>query len=343
MFQFVRDLKTIHQKQKTLTRQEAAHLMSQVRLPAWLELISAQSVWVVVSSMWLGSAFFVICYLELLNQQLPTLSLWQKALFYCLVPVVFALSFVTIGGLISQVGKFGEIPGKFPRVAGHPIYALRRIYGTAWAQVFYFKPLYAVFLAVPFLKRYLFKIFGYKGSTNFTLYPDAWVRDLPLLKIGDGVYLANRCTVGTNLCLSDGSIVVGECRAEEKSMVGHLVIFGLGCVLGKSSELGVNASLGIRVLIKEHSILEPQCLVYHGVEIGKKVKVGPWAYVGIKSKIGDGVEIAPGAVIPNGAIVSSQKEADQYFSSENQKLKIEKDDLTDILRKNMDEFVQTDQ
>lgn len=337
MFKFIHELKSIN-SQNSLSRQQQADLMSKVRLPKWLEFISSQTIWMVVTSMWLGSAYLTFTFFEVSTQWIPQMQIWQKGLVYGLTPAIFAFSFVTIGGVFAQIGRFGELAGKFPRLAGHPIYSLRRIYGTAWSQVFYFKPLYAAFLAIPQLKKYLFRIYGFKGSTDFTVYPDSWIRDLPLLKIGAGAYLANRCTIGTNVCLADGSIIVGPCQADEKSMVGHLVIFGLGCVLGKSSELGISSSLGIRVLIKENAVVAPKAMVYHGVEIGNKVKIGPWAYVGIKTVIADEIEIKSGAIIPNGSVISSQADADKYFSSETNMMKTQKEDLTQILRNNLDDF-----
>ena len=34
--------------------------------------------------------------------------------------------------------------------------------------------------------RDVFRIFGYRGSMDFTIYPDTWIRDLPLLDFGEG-------------------------------------------------------------------------------------------------------------------------------------------------------------
>ena len=52
------------------------------------------------------------------------------------------------------------------------------------------------------------RLFGYKGSLDVTIYPDAWLRDLPLLDLSPGAYVANRATMGTNMVRPDGTILV---------------------------------------------------------------------------------------------------------------------------------------
>src|SRR5690606_32657555 len=100
-----------------------------------------------------------------------------------------------ISGLLSCPFQSAIIPGRFPRDLGESIYARRRLYGLCWTLVYYCKPVYAGWLAVPALKRLLFRLFGYRGPTDFTVYPDTWIRDLPLLHFGSGVYVANRATL----------------------------------------------------------------------------------------------------------------------------------------------------
>jgi hypothetical protein len=39
---------------------------------------------------------------------------------------------------------------------------------------------------------------------TFTVYPDSWIRDLPLLPFGQGEYVANPSTIGTNIVLNKG-------------------------------------------------------------------------------------------------------------------------------------------
>lgn len=80
-------------------------------------------------------------------------------------------------------------------------YVDRRLYGLCWSCLYYFTPIYYLVLSIPILKHIVFRAFGYKGSLNITLYADTWIRDLPLLEIGKGVYIANKATIGTNMPL----------------------------------------------------------------------------------------------------------------------------------------------
>jgi hypothetical protein len=105
------------------------------------------------------------------------------------------------------------VPGKFPRDTGHFVYGPRRLYGLLWTLLYYSGPLYWLILTVKPLKSLVLRAFGYTGSLNFVVYPDTWIRDLPFLRIRDGAYLSNKATIGTNICLPDGTIVVDKVKA----------------------------------------------------------------------------------------------------------------------------------
>ena len=83
------------------------------------------------------------------------------------------------------------MPGSFPRDLRAPLYRGRRLYGLCWTAVYYFTPVYWLFLTVPLLRRALFRLFGYRGQMDFTVYPDTWIRDLPLLEFGRGAYVGS--------------------------------------------------------------------------------------------------------------------------------------------------------
>jgi carbonic anhydrase/acetyltransferase-like protein (isoleucine patch superfamily) len=327
MFDFVTELKQIRQS-TFASRQEQAEKMAEITLPKWLALISQHSVSVVVIAMWgVSSALALKGFTLALGYH--GVAQW---LAFAALPFVFVISFVSMGGVFAQLTRAGLVEGKFPRKASHPMYAIRRIYGTAWSQIYYFKPLYAVCLAIPVFKKFLFRVFGYRGDLSFTTYPDSWIRDLPLLNLGKNVYLANRCVVGTNLCLNDGTILVGRCTALDGAMVGHLAIFGQGTVLGQKSEIGVGASTGIRVHTGEQVLISPKAIVYHAVQIGHHVRIGGFAVVGMKSKIADHIEIKAGSLIPPGTDLNTQQDADNIFKGETKKLSDQNDALFAILR-----------
>lgn len=250
-------------------------------------------------------------------------------------PILFIFFFPVIAGLISKIAHKGIVRGVFPREPFHPVYFLRRIYGSLWTQVFYFKPIYSVVLAIPLFKKLILKLFGYKFETDFTVYPDTWIRDLPLLKIEKGAYLSNRATIGTNICLPDGTILVDKVKVEEKGLIGHLAIVGPGCKLYKNSEIGVHAALGIRVSIKEGASVKPESGINHGSIIGEKTTIGSRTHIGLKCNIGPGLQIPAGANIPNGSILKNQDDIDKYYSSETEKLTLTRDDISDIIRKHL--------
>jgi hypothetical protein len=123
-----------------------------------------------------------------------------------IAPLVYTLCFVLTAGALSLPFQSGIIAGKFPRDLRHPVYRKRRFYGLCWTSVYYFKPLYFLCLTIPWLKWATFRLFGYRGQMDFTIYPDTWIRDLPLLELGRGAYIANRATLGTNIPLSNGKV-----------------------------------------------------------------------------------------------------------------------------------------
>ena len=121
--------------------------------------------------------------------------------------LLFGISYVCVAGLLCMPFQKTIVKGTFPRDPREKVYGGRFIYGFCWTSIYYFKLLYSTFLTFPILKKLLFRIFGLRGNTNFTLYPDTWVRDLPLLHLGEGAYLSNRATMGTNMVLHDSIFV----------------------------------------------------------------------------------------------------------------------------------------
>src|SRR5262249_27483414 len=161
-------------------------------------------------------------------------------------------------------------PGKFPREPFHPVYFMRRIYGACWTQLFYCKPVYSIVLAIPVFKALVLRLYGYKGPTDFTVYPDTWIRDLPVLHFESGVYISNRATIGSNIILNDGNIMIDAIRFGKKSLLGHLSLIAAGSKVGDGAEIGINAAIGIRVTLKDGSCVKPTCSINHGGVIGVK-------------------------------------------------------------------------
>ncbi len=269
---------------------------------------------VMLAVIWAGSLMIAVLPLSFaLTQQSP----WLIVASFGLFPFLFVPSFITLAGMMSRFAHSKIIPGRFPREAFHKIYGWRRVYGICWTQVFYFKPLYAISLAVPRFKSYMLRLFGYKGpSTSFVVYPDTWLRDLPVLEIGKDAYLANRSTIGTNICLNDNSILVDSICVRDKGLVGHLAVLAPGCNLESGVEIGVGTTIGIRSWIGPQVAVKPNCFINHGCKLEEACEIGTRSYVGLRSRIGAGVKVPAGANIPEGSVIMNQRDLDRYYSSE---------------------------
>ncbi|MES2768836.1 MAG: hypothetical protein V4596_06780 [Bdellovibrionota bacterium] len=285
----------------------------------------------IITVIWLGS--FVISSTPYLlvdsSSKIVNLSLIALGL------LLFVFTSTIIAGVVSLIGKSGIKRGKFPRDLDHPVYFKRRIYGICWTQLFYFKPIYSVVISIPILKKIVFRLFGYKGSMDITIYPDTWIRDLPLLKFSPKTYLSNRATIGSNICLNDGTILVDGITTGNSAMIGHLAMVAPGCKIAAKSEVGVGTALGIRVRMGTSSIIKPTCAINHGVVIGDNCDIGSHTYLGLKTIIGNNVVLPPGSNIPNGSTIMNQEEANNYYSSETLKLEKQKDTMAQLLIKTL--------
>ncbi len=240
-----------------------------------------------------------------------------------IAPLIYILSYVALAGAMTIPFQGGIVRGKFPRDLRHSVYGPRRMYGLGWGAVFYFTPIYFAVMSIPTLRKAVLRIFGYRGSHSANIAPDAWIRDLPLLRLADHSYVANKSTVGTNMCLIDGSILVDEVTIGRNAMVGHLAMVAPGSVLGDESELGVGAALGVRTRIGCRTKVGPKSGIGHGARIGDDVEVGTMSYIGIKAKISNGVKIPGGANIPEGSEITCSEELEQMIGAETLALKKE--------------------
>jgi len=252
------------------------------------------------SSRWLARTFPWISALYLtVILGLPSvcaLLLVQKAGRFQMLAAVFvlplwSLAFVVVAGALSRCHQFAVTPGKFRRDVGDRRYFHRRLYGLCWTAVFYNKPVYFICLSIPFLKWVTFRLFGYRGSMNFTVYPDTWIRDLPLLNFEDGVYVSNRATLGTNIVLSNGYLLVDGITLRSGSLVGHLAMVGPGAELEAGVEVGVGAVIGIRANLGAGSFVGPCSGVGHGARLGAKAALGSRVSVGSRAVVPDDLHL----------------------------------------------------
>jgi carbonic anhydrase/acetyltransferase-like protein (isoleucine patch superfamily) len=239
--------------------------------------------------------------------------IWPLLLF---APLVYTVAFVLTAGVSSLPFQSGIIAGKFPRDLRHPVYRKRRLYGLCWTSVYYFKPLYFLCLSIPSLKWLLFRLFGYRGSMKFTVYPDTWIRDLPLLRFEENVYLSNRATLATNMALSSGQILVEGITCHRDSMVGHLSMIAPGVELGAGAEVAVGCAIGIRCTIGSGALIQPICGLNHKSIIGDHAVVGSMSHIGVRARIGPHLKVAPGSLVGAKSRILTQEDADALFSSE---------------------------
>ncbi len=223
-------------------------------------------------------------------------SILQTAIIL-LSPIIYTFLFVLFGGLLCLPHRRFIKPGRFPRSLGNKIYFHRRLYGFCLTAVYYFTPIFFIALSISSLKKMLFRLWGYQGKMNFTTYPDTWIRDVAILDFGEGVYLSNKATIGTNIALPDGTILVDEIKIGDRSLIGHLAMIAPGVVLGKDVDVAVGVAIGLNTFLDDGVKINPCCAIEHGVKIGARTKVGSMVY------IGSGVTIAPDLVIPAGITI----------------------------------------
>ena len=217
---------------------------------------------------------------------------------WVVVPL-YAVALPTFAGLSTWPVQRHVVAGKFDRDPRTPLYRGRLIYGAAWTAVFYCKPLYHAILILPPLKAWTLRLFGYRGSLAATLYPDTWIRDLPLLHLGDGAYVANRATLGTNIVLANGRILVGPIRLGPGALIGHLTMIAPGCEIGSKADVGVGCAIGMSVRLEDGVRVGPTCTIDHGAVVGARTVVGPMTYLGKRVRLGPDLRIPAGTVIPD--------------------------------------------
>jgi acetyltransferase-like isoleucine patch superfamily enzyme len=219
------------------------------------------------------------------------------------VPIVFPFLFAVVAGLLSTPFQPSVRPGVFPRDPADRDYAFRRLYGLCWTSVYYFTPVYSICLSIPLLKRILFRLFGYAGPMQFTIYPDSWIRDLPLLHFENGAYISNKATLGTNIALNDGTILVDRITVGRNAMVGHLSMIAPGVALSDAAEVGAGCSLGLRCKVLERAVIQPSCSISHNVIIGSGAHIGAMSYVASGCRVPTNEIVPPATVLKRRSLV----------------------------------------
>lgn len=227
------------------------------------------------------------------------------------VPVVYVLSYVLVAGTLSLPFQKAIVKGIFPRDSRFPVYAMRRCYGICWTSIYY-SPIYNVVLSYAPLRWLVFRLFGYRGSNNINLYPDSWIRDLPLLRIEEGAYISNRCSLGSNISLIQGLTMVGNITIKKGAMIGAHGKVGLGATVGERTEFGIECITGLHVKIGNDSIIGSCTELSHYSKVGNNTKIGIGCYIGTSAVIGDNITIPNKTFIPDKALVLTQEDVEKY-------------------------------
>jgi len=235
-----------------------------------------------------------------------------KLLLVAISPVEYGFLLVLTAGILSKPFQKGIVKGTFPRKTAHPVYAMRKLYNTCWTSFFYFKPLYNAVLNIPAFRAMAFRLFGYKGSLNVNIAPDAWIRDLPLLRLEEDAYVANRATLGTNICMMDGSVIVGNVTLKKRAMVGHLSMLAVGVTIGERSEVGVGTSIGLHAKIGNDTVIGGGSMIGHYSKIGSNTHLGWGSFIGDGARIGDNLNLPKAIRIPDKVEINTVEDIMKY-------------------------------
>lgn len=178
-------------------------------------------------------------------------------------------------------------------------YESRLIYTNELRNFVYNSALMHFILSDDELKQLFFRTFGYKGSLNFRIYPNAWLRDLPLLDIGENAYLGDGILLGTNQVSQDQEfITVGEIKIGAWTILDQKVSIGYDCSIGANCKIGLETAIGIHGYIGDYCVIEERCTLGHGVKIADQVKIGQCSHIGNMSIIESGVVLGNDSKIP---------------------------------------------
>jgi len=190
-------------------------------------------------------------------------------------------------------------PGRVRRDVQDPEYRLRSRYTASLRRFMYNPALLEVVFAEAELKTLFFRTFGYKGQTEFTVYPNAWLRDLPLLDLGQRCYLGDGIILGTNQVAVDQQYLVVDRISigattvfDQHCMVGYGSRVGSGCVIGARVMIGMKTRIGDAVLVR------PASGVGHHCRLGNRVRIGHDVMVGAFSVVEDDVIVSDYSRIP---------------------------------------------
>lgn len=265
---------------------------------------------VFILSTWSLALFIVLVPLQLFS------STGLEYVYYPLVPGLFMITYITIMGGLSRLSHRGIARGTFSKDMFPEIFVLRRAYNMCWSQIFYFKPLYFIALEIPIVKNYMFRIFGYKRSTSFSLKSDTWIKDLPLLNVSEGASLSDEVVMGTCICISIDAVYVDGIEVGAKSSIGKAAVLAPGVKIADGCDIEMYFVIGICSKISTGVKIGRSCMVDNYVTIAENTVVGFASYLGLNAVIGADVIVPAGSNIPVGSKIHTQADMDLLWREE---------------------------
>jgi len=110
--------------------------------------------------------------------------------------------------------------------------------------------------------------------------------------------VSNRATLGTNIALHNGLLLVDVIPIRSGASVGHLSMLAPGVALGPGADIGVGGGIGIKTTIGAGAFVSPCSVIEHGVRIGSNASVGAHSYVGSRSTIYGDMKLPAGSSVP---------------------------------------------
>lgn len=195
--------------------------------------------------------------------------------------------------------------GKFKRDKENINYEDRLMYTRELRHYVYDQAVLNCIFSDSDLKSLFFRTFGYKGSVDFTIYPKCWLRDLPLLNIGKGTYLADDILLGTNQVTPDQKwIVTGTIEIGDNCIFDQRCSIGYNTSIGSDSTIGFNVAIGLKNRVGKNVRIGGGSNIAHGCTIADDVVIQEYCRIGSFCIIEEGVVLAEHTDVPAFSLVT---------------------------------------
>ncbi len=198
-------------------------------------------------------------------------------------------------------------PGKMRRDPQNEAYRQRLIYTKALRNYLYNPAILNVIFGDSDLQSLFLRTFGYTNNTQFTIYPNAWLRDFPMLDIGENTYLGDGILLGTNqVSVNQKFITVGKIKIGANSVFDQKCSVGYHTTIGKNVQVRFNTAIGLKCTLGDHVTLGEFNVIGHATHIGHNAILHTYCRVGHFVTIDEGVVVEEFANIPSNSHVTKE-------------------------------------